>query len=152
MNARFDFRAAAPQGYAAMLKLNAHVRECGLDHALLELVKIRVSQMNGCAFCIDMHVTAGRKLGIAEQRMHLLGAWREAPGFSPAERAALQWAEALTRLAGEETSDAAYGQVCAHFTTAQIAELSLAVAEINAWNRLMIAARTPPASAFGSGR
>lgn len=151
MGARFDFRTAAPQGYATMLKLNSHVRECGLDYVLLELIRVRVSQVNGCAFCIDMHVTAARKLGLEEQRMHLLSAWREAPVYSPAERAALRWAEVLTRLTtGDEVSDAAYDEVCAHFTTAQIAELSLAVAEINAWNRLMIAARTPPRSAAGA--
>lgn len=147
MQARFDLRASSPAGYAAMLKLNAHVHTCGLDAALLELLKVRVSQINGCAFCIDMHVTAARKLGVEEQRMHLLAAWREAPVFSDVERAALDWAEALTRLPGCEVPGAAYQQACAHFSTAQIAELSLAVAEINAWNRLMMAARTPPMGA-----
>jgi AhpD family alkylhydroperoxidase len=147
MNARFDLRAASPDGYAVMLKLNAHVHACGLDAVLLELMKIRVSHMNGCAFCIDMHVTAARKLGVEEQRMHLLAAWREAPGFGAAERAALEWAEALTRLPDGAVPDAAYAQACAHFTVAQVAELSLAVAEINAWNRLMMAARTPPLGA-----
>jgi len=150
MKARFDLRAASPGGYAAMLKLNAHVRDCGLDAALLELVRIRVSQINGCAFCIDMHVTAARKLGLEEQRMHLLAAWREAAAFSEAECAALGWAEALTRLGGGEVPDAAYAQACAHYSVAQIAELSLAVAEINAWNRLMMAARTPPMGASGA--
>jgi AhpD family alkylhydroperoxidase len=147
MQARFDLRAASPGGYAAMLKLSAHVHACGLDAALLELIRIRVSQINGCAFCIDMHVTAGRKLGVNEQRMHLVAAWREAPVFSAAERAALGWAEALTCLPGGEVPDAVYAQACTHFPAAQIAELSLAVAEINAWNRLMMAARTPPMSA-----
>jgi len=146
MQARFDLRASSPAGYAAMLKLNAHVHTCGLDAALLELLKVRVSQINGCAFCIDMHVTAARKLGVEEQRMHLLAAWREAPGFGAAERAALEWAEALTRLP-DGAVPAAYEQACAHFTVAQVAELSLAVAEINAWNRLMMAARTPPMGA-----
>ncbi len=147
MKARFDLPTASPQGYAAMLKLNAHVHACGLDAALLELVRIRASQLNGCAFCIDMHVTAARKLGLEEQRLHLLAAWREAPGFGAAERAALAWAEALTRLPEGAVLDAAYEQACAQFTVAQIAELSLAVAEINAWNRLMLAARTPPLGA-----
>jgi AhpD family alkylhydroperoxidase len=146
MQARFDLRVASPEGYAAMLKLNAHVRACGLDAGLLELMRIRVSQINGCAFCIDMHVTAGRKLGLEEQRMHLIAAWREAPVFSAVECAALGWAEALTRLPDGVVPDAAYEQACTHFTVAQIVELSLAVAEINAWNRLMMAARTPPMS------
>ncbi len=147
MNARFDLRAASPEGYAAMLKLNAHVHACGLDASLLELLRIRVSQINGCAFCIDMHVAAARKLGADERRLHLLAAWREAPGFGEAARAALAWAEALTHLPGNEVSDAAYAQAGAHFSVAQIAELALAVAEINAWNRLMMASRTPPRSA-----
>lgn len=147
MNARFDLRAASPDGYAAMLKLNAHVHACGLDAALLELIRVRVSQINGCAFCIDMHVAAARKLGVAEGRLHLLAAWRETPGFDDAERAALAWAEALTRLPGGEASDAVYGAACKHFPVAQVAELSLAVAEINAWNRLMMAARMPPMGA-----
>lgn len=144
MKPRFDLRTACPQGYAAMKTLNASVHGCGLDPALLELVKIRVSQINGCAFCIDMHVTAARKLGQTEQRLHLLAAWREAPGFSDAERAALQWAEVLTRLPADEVPDAAYAQAEAHFPGPRIVALTLAVAEINAWNRLMIAARTPP--------
>jgi AhpD family alkylhydroperoxidase len=147
MKARFDLRAASPEGHAAMLKLNAHVHACGLDAALLELIRVRVSQLNGCAFCIDMHVAAARKLGADERRLHLLAAWREAPGFDDAERAALVWAEAVTRLPDGAVPDAAYEQACAHFTVAQVAELSLAVAEINAWNRLMMAARTPPTGA-----
>lgn len=139
--ARFDLHAASPEGFAAMMKLNAHVKACNLDAQLLALVKIRVSQINGCAFCIEMHVTAARKLGLEHQRMHLLAAWREASVFSAAERAALEWAEALTRLTEGTVSDAAYEHASAHFTTSQIADLSLAVAEINAWNRLMMAAR-----------
>jgi AhpD family alkylhydroperoxidase len=147
MHARFDLRAASPDGYAAMLNLSAHVRGCGLDASLLELLKVRVSQINGCAFCIDLHVTAARKQGVDDQRMHLLAAWREAPVFSDAERAALGWAESLTRLPVTDAADQAYANVCAHFKEAQVADLSLAVAEINAWNRLMLATRTPPMGA-----
>ena len=146
MKARFDLRAESPEGFAAMMKLNASLKACGLDDTLLELVKIRVSQINGCAFCIDLHVTAARKLGADEMRLHLLAAWREAPVFSAAERAALDWAEALTRLPNGEVTDAAYAQVGAHFPRAHIAGLALAVAEINAWNRLMMAAHMPPMS------
>lgn len=145
MRARFDLRNASPGGYAAMLSLNAQVRASGLDAGMLELVKIRVSQINGCAFCIAMHVAEARKLGVGEQRMHLLAAWREAPIYSAAERAALDWAEALTELPGGEVSDEVYTQTCAHFPGAQTVELALAVVEINAWNRLMMAARVPPA-------
>lgn len=152
MKARFALRAASPDGFAAMMGLNAHVHGCGLDAALLEIVRIRISQINSCAFCVDLHVTAARRLGVEERRMHLLAVWREAPDFSAAERAALEWAEVLTRLPGGEASDAAYAQACAHFSVAQIAELALAVAEINAWNRLMKAAGTPPVSATPSRR
>lgn len=144
MKARFDLRNASPGGYAAMLGLNAQVRASGLDVGMLELVKIRVSQINGCAFCIAMHVAEARKHGVGEQRMHLLAAWREAPIYCAVERAALAWAEALTTLPGGEVTDEAYAQTVAHFPGAQIVELALAVVEINAWNRLMMAARLPP--------
>lgn len=130
-----------------MLSLHAHVRESGLDLVLLELVKLRVSQLNGCAYCIALHVDKARKAGVTEARMHLLAAWQEAPLYSAPERAALQWAEALTLLRSADAADAtdaAYASVGAHFSTEQVAELSVAVAEINAWNRLMLAARTPP--------
>ncbi len=144
MTTRFDLRSASPSGYAAMLGLNAHVRANGLDPSLRELIKIRVSQINACAFCIAMHVAEARRLGIGEQRLHLLAAWREAPIYRADERSALAWAEALTTLPGGEFIDEAYALACAQFTPPQIAELALAVVEINAWNRLMIAARTPP--------
>lgn len=147
MAARFSLAAASPGGYQAMLALHAHVRTNGLDPALIELVKLRVSQLNGCAYCIALHVDKARKAGVSEARMHLLATWREAPLYSEPERAALQWAEALTLLCNANAADvagAAYAAVGAHFSTEQIAELSVAVAEINAWNRLMIAARTPP--------
>jgi AhpD family alkylhydroperoxidase len=145
MSARFDLRTASPGGYAAMLGLNAQVSASGLDAGMLELIRIRVSQINGCAFCIAMHVAAARKLGIGEQHMHLLAVWREAPIYSAAERAALAWAEVLTELPGGEVSDDSYQRTCAQFPGTQTVELTLAVVEINAWNRLMMAARTPPA-------
>lgn len=146
MKARFDLRAESPECFAAMMKLGAGVEACGLDAVLLELVKVRVSQINGCAFCIDMHVTAARKLGVDERRLHLLAAWRDAAVFSAVERAALDWAETLTRLPDGEVSDDAYARVGARFPTPHIVGLSFAVAEINAWNRLMMATRRPPAS------
>jgi AhpD family alkylhydroperoxidase len=147
MGTRFDLRAASPAGLAAMMALNRHVQDSGLDHALLELVRIRVSQFNGCAYCIRMHLTAARLLGVEQQRLDLLVAWKDAPCFGPQERAALDWAEALTQLPGGAVPDAAYEHVSAHFTPSQVAELAIAVAEINAWNRLMMGARVPPASA-----
>ena len=144
MAARFSLATASPGGYQAMLALYAHVRKSGLDHAMLELVKLRVSQLNGCAYSIALHVAKARKAGVTEQRMHLLAAWREAPVYSEPERAALQWAEVLTLLPNADVQDTAFAAVSAHYSTEQIAELSVAVAEINAWNRLMMAARTPP--------
>lgn len=143
---RFDLRTTCPDGFAAMMRLHACVKASGLESALLEIVKLRVSQVNGCAFCVDLHATAARELGEREARLHLLAAWLDAPGFSTVERAALHWAEALTRLADRDGLDAAFDQAARALTLHQIAELTLAVAEVNAWNRLMIAARTPPMS------
>lgn len=143
MHARLDFRAASPAAFAAMLQLNAAVHACGLAPALLELVKLRVSQLNGCAFCIELHAAAARRAGIDAPRLQQLGRWRESALYGDAERAALRWAERLTRLSGDEVSDVDYDRVRMQFDETQIAHLSLAVAEINAWNRLMLAARMP---------
>jgi AhpD family alkylhydroperoxidase len=144
MQQRFDLNAVANGGYKAMLGVHSYVQNSGLDLGLLELVKIRASQINGCAFCLAMHVPLARKNGVSDDQLHLLIAWREAPVFSSRERAALAWTEALSYLTGGDVSDEVYGQVCEQFTTKEIADLSFAVAEINAWNRLMICSRTPP--------
>jgi AhpD family alkylhydroperoxidase len=144
MSARFDVGSVAPGGMKAMMGLHAYVQDCDLDHALLELVKIRASQINGCAFCIAMHIPLARKLGVSEERMHLLAAWREAPVYSLRERAALGWAEALTRLTDGDIADSVYQEVRQHFSDKEIADLALAVVEITGWNRLMIGSRTPP--------
>ena len=148
MDQRLDLTKVSPDGYKAMLGVHSYVQNSGLSHGLLELVKLRVSQINGCAFCIAMHVPLARKHGVSEDQLHLLAAWREAPIYSPGERAALAWAEALTRLTGGDVSDAVYAGIRQHFSEKQVADLSFAVAEINAWNRLMICSRTPPQ--FGS--
>jgi AhpD family alkylhydroperoxidase len=144
MSARFDWREVSPEGYAAMINLGAKVHAGGLDPVLVELMKIRVSQLNGCAFCVDLHVGMARKLGVEHGRLHLLATWREAPCFNAVERAALDWAETLTRLPESNVSDAAYERTREHFDLADLATLTLAIVEINAWNRLMMAARTPP--------
>ncbi|BDU71338.1 carboxymuconolactone decarboxylase family protein [Mesoterricola silvestris] len=144
MEARFDFSKVAGDGYKAMLGVHGYVQHSGLDLGLLELVKIRASQMNGCAFCLAMHIPLGRQHGVTEDQLNLLVAWREAPVFSDRERAALAWTESLTRLEGGDVPDAVYEQACAQFSTREIADLSFAVAEINAWNRLMVCSRTPP--------
>jgi AhpD family alkylhydroperoxidase len=144
MNQRFDFTKIVPEGYDAMLGVHSYVQQSGVELGLLELVKTRVSQMNGCAFCIAMHVPLARQHGVSDEKLHLLPAWREAGVFTAREQAALAWADALTRLADGDVPDSIYGQASAHFSAKELADLSLAVAEINAWNRLMICSRTPP--------
>jgi len=150
MKQRFDFTTVAAAGYKAMLGVHSYVQQSGLSLGLLELVKMRVSQMNGCAFCLAMHAPLARKHGVTEDQLTLLPAWREAPVFSAQERAALAWAEAMTLLKDGDVPDAIYDQVCAEFNTKEVADLAFAVAEINAWNRLMICSRTPPAVAAGN--
>lgn len=132
-----------------MLEVHSYVQNSGLDLGLLELVKIRVSQINSCAFCLAMHVPLARKNGVSDDQLHLLVAWREAPVFNARERAALAWAEGVTYLPGGDVPDDVYAQVCDQFSTKEIADLSFAVAEINAWNRLMVCSRTPPQIASG---
>lgn len=144
MPSRINLNRVAPQGYEAMLALQAYVNQCGLEQPLMELVKIRASQLNGCAFCIDMHTRDALKHGISQQRMHLLNAWSEAPLYSERERAALAWTEALTFIAEGHAADEVYQQVRPHFSDKELADLSFAIATINAWNRLAIAMRTPP--------
>ena len=144
MDQRLDLTKISPDGYKAMLGVHSYVQNSGLSLGLLELVKMRVSQINGCAFCIAMHVPLARKHGVSEAQLHLLAAWREAPIYSPKERAALAWSEALTRLTGGDVSDAVYTEIRQHFSEKEVADLSFAIAEINAWNRLMICTRTPP--------
>ncbi|HIJ37466.1 MAG TPA: carboxymuconolactone decarboxylase family protein [Rhodospirillaceae bacterium] len=144
MDQRLDLTKVSPDGYKAMLGVHAYVQNSGLSLGLLELVKMRASQLNGCAFCIAMHVPLARKHGISDDQLHLLAAWREAPIYNPKERAALAWAEALTQLTGGDVSDEVYAEMRRQFSEKEIGDLSFAVAEINAWNRLMICTRTPP--------
>jgi AhpD family alkylhydroperoxidase len=143
MSQRFDVSAVAPEGYQAMFGLTADAKKAGLGEVLVELVKIRVSQINGCAFCLAMHVALGRKLGLTDDRMHLLAVWREAPVFSERERAALAWSEAVALLPGGDVPDAVYEEARRHFSERELAGLAMAVVQIGGWNRLMIASRTP---------
>ena len=142
MAQRLDYKQASPKGFSAMLGLEQHARASGLEHRLLELVKTRVSQLNGCAFCLDMHTKDARAAGETEQRLYLLPAWREAPLYSPRERAALAWAEAVTLLKNQEVDDATYQQARAEFDDKQLVDLTLAIVAINGWNRLSLAFRT----------
>jgi len=137
MQARLNPLKTCPKAYEAVRALNAYVQTCGLEHSLLELVKIRASQINACAFCIDMHVKVARKAGETEQRLHLLSAWRESSLFSERERAALAWTESLTRIADTHAPDSDYAALKAQFTDEEMVKLSVAIGLINVWNRLM---------------
>ncbi len=145
MSQRLNYMQAAPAAFQAMLGLQAQVDQCGLEYALLELVKMRASQINGCAYCLDMHSKDARAAGETEQRLYLLNAWREAPFYSARERAALAWTEALTQLNGPEpVPDDLYQSVRAEFSETELAQLSFAIIAINGWNRLAIGFQAEP--------
>ena len=146
MKARMDFRKASPQGAKAMGEMHAFVKRCGLDHTLLELVKLRASQINGCAHCIDMHTKELRADGESEQRLYLLNAWRESPFYSERERAALAWTEAVTLVAQSQVPDEVYEEARKQFNEEELVNLTLAVIAINGANRLNVAFRTVPGS------
>ncbi len=140
---RVDYAKAFPSGLQAMLGLEQAVRRGGLEPPLLELVKLRASQLNGCAYCLDMHSKDARALGEDEQRLHVLAAWREAPFYSPRERAALAWCEALTLLPQSGAPDDVFAEVEAQFSPEEIAALTFQIVAINGWNRLAVGLRTP---------
>jgi AhpD family alkylhydroperoxidase len=146
MQPRIDYTIAAPGAYAALRALETYLHQSGLEARLLELVKTRVSQINGCAFCIDMHTQMARVAGETEQRLYALSAWHDTPFFSERERAALAWAEALTRVAEGSVPDDVYETARGHFGDKGLADLSLAIVAINGWNRMAIAFATPPGS------
>ena len=133
---------AAPETYQAMVRLEQAVAASGLEHSLLELVKIRVSQINGCAYCLHMHTADARAAGEDEVRLHLLAAWRESSLFSPRERAALTWAESLTRIEQTQASDADYAALKVEFSEAEQVILTFAIGAINVWNRLAVGFRS----------
>lgn len=133
--------AHAPAAIKAMMAVETSIRSGDLEHGLLELVKLRASQINGCAFCIAMHAAAARKQGESEMRIYLLDAWREAHLYSARERAALAWTEALTRVSETGAPDAVYAQVKEHFTEAEQVQLTLQIGAINLWNRLQVGLR-----------
>jgi AhpD family alkylhydroperoxidase len=146
MKARFSYPKAAPGVYHAMDALGQYLDTCGLEQGLLFLVQLRASQINGCAYCIDMHWKDLRAVGETEQRLYALDAWRETPFYSDRERAALAWTEAVTLIAGTRVPDPVYQEVRPHFSEKELADLTLAVATINSWNRLCIAARVEAGS------
>ncbi len=144
MRARFNYPKVAPGVYDAMDSLDTYLGASGLERKLLLLVQLRASQLNGCAFCIDMHWKDLRAIDETEQRLYGLDAWRESPYYSARERAALAWVEAVTFIANGHAGDAVYEEVRQQFNEKELADLTLAVATINAWNRLAIAARLVP--------
>lgn len=145
MNARINFFTGKHQDVVkAMLGLSAPFETSTLEPALLELVKIRASQLNGCGYCLDMHTKDARHAGESEQRLYLLSVWREAPMFTDREKAALAWTEALTKLENQHVSDQVYEQVRAQFSEEELVRLTLAVIAINGWNRLNIGFNVEP--------
>ncbi len=141
MQPRMDYREVSPGAMDAMMGLERYIHNCGLPEKLLHLIKLRVSQINGCAYCIDMHSKDLRAAGESEQRLYLLDAWREAPFYSERERAALAWAEAVTLVTEGHVPDAVYEQAKRQFSEAELVNLTMAVVAINGWNRLSIAFR-----------
>jgi AhpD family alkylhydroperoxidase len=144
MQPRINYAQTSPDGLKAMLGLSAYVRESGLEPSLLELVYIRASQINGCAYCIDMHTKDARANGETEQRIYALDAWRETPFFTERERAALAWTEAVTRVYFDHVPESVYKLVCAQFSEKELVDLNFAVVLINSWNRIAIPFRLVP--------
>jgi AhpD family alkylhydroperoxidase len=144
MEQRIDYKAAPAGALQAISAIDRYVRQSGLEPALVELVKMRASQINGCAYCIDMHSKDARASGETEQRLYALSAWRETPFFTDRERAALEWTEALTLVSQTHVPDDIYEYARRHFTEAELINLTLAVAAINGWNRVAISFRAVP--------
>ena len=141
METRLNVMDLAPGAYQALRGVETYLRNCGLEYSLLGLVKMRASQINGCAYCLDMHSRDARRRGETEQRLYLLNAWRDSPLYSERERAALAWTECLTLVASAGAPDADYETLRRHFSSAEIVNLSTAIGMINCWNRLMISVR-----------
>ena len=146
METRIEYGRVAAEATRAMLGLEHYVRGSGLEPALLELVKMRASQLNGCAYCLDMHSKDARAAGETEQRLYVLPAWREAPFYTERERAALAWTEALTLISATDVTDQLYAATREHFAEKELVDLTMAVITINGWNRLAISFRSPVGS------
>jgi len=140
---RLDYAAAAPDAVRAIAGVQAYVNHCGLDHGLLELIKLRCSQINGCAFCVDMHARDAKTAGETDKRLNAVAVWRESPLFTRTERAALAWAEAVTLVSVDHVPDEVHAWVSKYFSGKALVDLTMAVVAINCWNRLAITFRTP---------
>jgi AhpD family alkylhydroperoxidase len=138
---RIDYAKVAPGALEAMYGLEKYVRQCGLEPSLLELVKLRASQINGCAFCIDMHTKDARARGETEQRLYAVVVWGDTPFFTERERAALAWTEAVTQVSWQHVPDDVYELVSRHFNEKELVDLTLAIIAINGWNRLSVSFR-----------
>ena len=144
MAERLKYAKAFPEGVHALLNLEKTLRASGLEPSLLELIKTRASQLNGCAYCIDMHTLDARAAGESEQRLYGLSAWRDTPFFTPRERAALAWTEAITNIQQGHASDQEYEHVRREFSEKELVRLTMAIAQINTWNRISIAFKVEP--------
>jgi len=144
METRFNYAKLSPGAVKAMHDMERYLHGCGLEEPLLHMIKLRASQINGCAYCLDMHWKDARALGETEQRLYSLDAWRECPYYTDRERAALAWTEALTQITQGHAPDAVYNQARAHFSEKELSDLTFAIMTINAWNRLVIASRVEP--------
>lgn len=152
MKSRLEYTKVAPGAYEAMRQLQRYASGSGLDPELLELVKMRASQINGCAYCLDMHSKDARALGETEQRLYALNAWDETPFYTDKERAALAWTEALTLLSETHAPDDVYEEVCKQFTEKELVELTMNIVAINGWNRLAVGFRTMPGTYQPAGK
>ena len=144
MHSRIEYLQVAPDAIKTMFGLEKYLAQCGLEPSLIDLIKLRASQINGCAYCIDMHTKDARVRGESEQRLYELVAWRETPFYTERERAALAWTEAVTLIAGEHVPDEVYELARQQFTEQELVNLTLALVAINGWNRFAISFRTVP--------
>jgi AhpD family alkylhydroperoxidase len=146
MTQRIDYARVGSEAMKAQLGMESYVRRSSLDRTLVHLVKLRASYLNGCAYCVDMHTQDARAAGETEQRLYAIPVWRETPFFTPRERAALAWTEVVTEVGRTGVPDDAFDEARAHFSEAELVDLTMAIVTINGWNRLAIAFRTPPGS------
>ena len=151
MKPRLSYGKAAPGIYDAMDALDQYLAKCGLEESLLHLIRLRASQINGCAYCLDMHWKDLAAIGEKDLRLYSLDAWKECPYYTERERAALAWTEAVTRIADDHVPDAVYAEVRPHFSEKELSDITMTVATINAWNRLSIAARLVPGNYLPAG-
>ena len=145
MDKRIDPYTSSKEAMEAMLSLEKSISRLGLEPSLLELVKLRASQINGCAYCVDLHTREAREAGETERRLYAVSVWRETPFFTERERAALAWTEALTLIATTHAPDADYAALAAHFNKKEMTDLTLAIVAINGWNRIAVGFRKMPA-------